>query len=187
LILASTTEIWNNNQSRPHVRLPEAMTGHCLTSLNRTHVLLTGGQRELGVASAASFIYNEQEGFTRIEDMRTARRYHGCSVINESTVLVAGGSSNLGDGALSSTEYLDLTSLTWYPGARLPKSVSPVQILGPEVLGPQIGGHLLIDGCNLFKLEEDGLAQTRHWTQSIDCQSFGAEEEAFVVNQNLFC
>merc|ERR1712142_1292591 len=99
-----TTEIWSNNRSMPHVRLPKGMSGsgHCMVSLNKSHILLTGGRKGYH-PSSASFIYNEEEGFTRIEDMKTKRQDHGCSVINGSTVIVAGGITD--DGPKSSTEY----------------------------------------------------------------------------------
>ena len=84
--------------------------GHCLTYVNRTHLLLTGGHTGIisfsTTTTAAAYLYSEEDGFTRIEDMKTARRFHGCSAINDSTVIVAGGDSK------TSTEYLDLTSLT---------------------------------------------------------------------------
>jgi len=187
-----TTEIWSNNQSRPHMRLPERMSNHCLTYLNKTHVLLTGGYTLSGFSSAA-YIYNEEEGFTRIEDMKIERGDHGCSVINDSTVIVAGGETD----DLLSTEYLDLTSLTWSSGPELPQAVWPAQMLGPEVLGPEIGGHLLIGQYSIFKLEEEDLTQTRHWTHSIDHSSLTGQSKelngprlwagTFVVDQNMFC
>ena len=96
------------------MRLPERMSNHCLTYLNKTHVLLTGGYTLSGFSSAA-YIYNEETGFTRIDDMKDSRYYHRCSVINESTVLVAGGDDT------STTEYLDLISLTWSSGSQLPE------------------------------------------------------------------
>ena len=167
------------------MRLPVAVREHCLTSLNKTHVLLTGGYTESGPSSAA-YIYSDKTGFTRIENMKTARMDHGCSVINDSTVLVAGGSYITGS-SISSTEYLDLTSLTWSPGPELPGGVWPAQILEPEVLGPQIGGHLLIGGNKIFKLEKESLAQTRHWTQSTEFNSTRSWAGAFVVNRNLIC
>jgi len=191
-----STEIWSNNQSRPHVRLPEALLAHCLTTLNKTHVLLTGGYTESGVSSAAAYIYSDKAGFTRIEDMKTARSDHGCSVINDSTVIVAGGQTD-DYSYLSSTEYLDLTSLTWSHGPEVPRGVWPAQILGPEVLGPEIGGHLLIGQYSIFKLEEEDLTQTRHWTHSIDHSSLTGQSKelngprlwagTFVVDQNMFC
>jgi len=175
-----TTEIWSNNQSRQHVRLPEKVYAHCLTTLNRTHALLTGGYREFGSSSAA-YIFSDTTGFTRIEDMKTARKYHGCPVINESTVLVAGGQG------ISSTEYLDFTSLTWSPGPELPKSVNLAQILGPEVLGPEIGGHLIKGTGKIFKLEEEGPSQARGWAKVWGMINTGSLGQAFVVNKKLFC
>merc|ERR1719481_1711289 len=103
------TEIWNNGQSQPHVRLPVGMWGHRLTSLNNTHILLTGGETQSGTSTHA-FIYSEGNGFTRIADMRTPRCCHASSVINDTTVVVGGYTSY---GEERSAEYLDLTSLTW--------------------------------------------------------------------------
>jgi len=179
-----TTEIWANNQSQPHVRLPEGVSRHCLTPLNNTHVLLTGGETDPYSLSSGAFIYNEEEGFTRIEDMSIGRKDHGCSVIDDSTVLVAGGDT--GKGRSSSSEYLDLTSLTWSPGPELPQDWGMAQMFGPEELGPEIGGHLLIGGFNIFKLEEGGSAQKRHWTHIKETEN-DPYQWAFVVNQNMFC
>jgi len=182
-----TTEIWNNNQSLPHVKLPMAVYSHCLLSLNTTHVLLTGGTT--GFDSSAAFIYSEGNGFTRIQDMKTPRYDHGCSVINESTVIVAGGYvSSVYSSSVEerSTEYLDLTSLTWSPGPELPRDVFEAQMLGPEVLGPEIGGHLLIGDNKIYKLEE-GLAQTRGWTEVTETKYYMDFRQAFVVNQTMFC
>jgi len=180
-----TTEIWSNNQSQPHVRLPEGLQGHCLISLNSTHLLLTGGYP----STAAAYLYSAEDGFTRIEDMKTARYHHGCSVINDSTVIVAGGKGQVDgyDGSLSSTEYLDLNSLSWVEGPELPETVYQAQILGPEELGPEVGGHLLIGEDKIFQLEEDGLTQTRQWTKVGEIDYSMMEAQTFVVNQNMFC
>ena len=175
-----STEIWSNNQSQPHVRLPEGLQGHCLTSLNNTHQLLTGGG-SYGYPSAAAYLYSEEDGFTRIEDMKTARWGHGCSVINDSTVVVAGGKDD-NYRSLSTTEYLDLNSFKWSNGPKLPRNVSSAKILGPEELGPEIGGHLLIGMDYLFKL-----AQTRQWTQSKKLNGPRLWAGTFVVDQNMFC
>jgi len=190
--LHDTTEIWSNNQSQPHVRLPKSLMGHCWTSLNNTHLLLTGGHRivyEYGykyVTTAAAYIYSEMEGFTRIEDMKTARQYHGCSVINDNTVVVAGGYDN-DDGAISSTEYFNLNSLKWSNGPELPENVSQAKMLGPEELGPEVGGHLLIGKNKIFKLADEGLTHTRHWIIVREMNFTREFAPAFVVNQNMFC
>jgi len=176
-----TTEIWSNNQSRPHVRLPTGiMEGHCLTSLNKTHVLLTGGYTGSEYSSAA-YIYSDEAGFYRIEDMKTTMYNHGCSVINDSTVLVAG------DQWSNSTQYLDLTSLTWSDGPELPEEAGQAQILGPEILGPGIGGHLITRRKKIFKLEEEGLLQTRGLTKVGEMKYGNSLARTFVVKQKLFC
>jgi len=180
-----TTEVWNNNQSQPHVRLPEGLSGHCLTSVNKTHILLTGGfSMSKNKNFAAAYIFSEEDGFTRIQDMKTPRRDHGCSVINDSTVVVAGGILAY-EGP--STEYLDLNSLKWMDGPELPEHVFPAKILGPEELGSEIGGHLLIGEKKIFKLEEEGLTQTRQWTMVGEMKYSMAWAQAFVVNQNMIC
>jgi len=181
--ILDTTEIWNNNQSQPHVRLPDGRRKHCLVSLNNTHALLTGGYTQ-SEESAAAFIYSERNGFTRIADMKTTRTGHGCSVINDNTVVVAGGLTK-NYRPTSSTEYLNINSLTWAEGPELPQTVWQAKILGPEELGPEVGGHLLIGVKKIFKLEEKGLTQTRQWTEVREMsRELG---QAFVVNQNMFC
>jgi len=180
-----TTEIWNNNHSQPHVRLPEATAGHCITPLNNTHVLITGGWTESSdgwTGSSSAFIYSEEEGYSYIEDMKRGRKDHGCTLINDTTVLVAGGGG--ANGWELSTEYLDLTTLTWSDGQELQQGMWPAQFLGPEVLGPGIGGHLLIGGKKILKLEEEGLAQSEVWETKYN-EQFGSR--AFVVNQNVIC
>jgi len=181
-----TTEIWSNNQSQPHVRLPAVLQGHCLTSLNNTHLLLTGGYNDALINTAAAFIYSEEDGFTRIEDMKRARGGHGCSVINDNTVIVASGEVK-DDRAISRTEYLDLNSLTWTDGPEVPEYVYPAKILGPEELGPEIGGHLLMGKNKIFKLEKDGLTQTRQWTEVREMIYDRERAAPFVVNRNMFC
>jgi len=181
-----TTEVWSNNQSQPHVRLPEGLMDHCLTSINNTHLLLTGGfSISKNKHSAAAFIFSEQDGFTRITDMKRPRRAHGCSVINDSTVVVAGGELDYDEGP--STEYLDLNSFKWMEGPELPEPVFPAKMLGPEELGSDIGGHLLIGEKKIFKLEEEGLTQTRQWTMVGEMKNSMAWAKAFVVNQNMIC
>ena len=175
-----TTELVTTNQSQSHVRLPVTMVGHCMLSINQTHYLLTGGGTGAEKLSTA-YLYSEDGGFSKIEDMKTSRYDHGCSVINNSTVLVAGGSDTT-----SSTEYLDLTSLTWSPGPELPQEVTQAQILGPEVLGPQIRGHLLIGEEKIFKLFEVDLAKTRRWEEVKEIE-YAFSAQAFVVNKNVFC
>ena len=139
----ASTELWSNNQWQEHVRLPVRMNNHCMTWVNQSHILITGGWNEEGKHSAASYLYSEETGFTRIEDMKTPRTKHGCSVINDSLVFVAGGFSKWE----KRTEYLDLATLTWFAGPELPGSVSSARMTGDILVGGK---------KKIFKLETWG-------------------------------
>jgi len=185
-----TTEIRINNHSRSHVWLPWATASHCITPLNNTHVLITGGDNDQDgwTARSSAVIYSEEEGYSYIENMKRGRKDHGCTLINDTTVLVAGGSGERVVGKelqnYRITEYLDLTTLTWSDGPELQQEMAPAQFLGPEVLGPGIGGHLLIGGKKILKLDEEGLAQSEVWETKYN-RKYGSR--AFVVNQNVIC
>ena len=69
--------------------------------------------------------------------MATARRSHGCAVVDEN-VFIAGGFN--GD-RLSSVEYFSLTSLTWHTGPSLPISTTYARLI--QLRGDLyfLGGH----------------------------------------------
>ena len=111
------------------------MSSHCMTWVNQSHILITGGsnyeedEEDNSEDSAGSYLYSEETGFTRIEDMKRPRSNHGCSVINESLVFVAGGIRN------KYTEYLDLATLTWFDGPELPAYVGPATMTRDFLVG----------------------------------------------------
>merc|ERR1719431_16717 len=146
----SSTELWSNNQWQEHVRLPVEMSRHCMTWVNQTHILLTGGSgsdEDWDYHSAGAFLYSEETGFTRIEDMNRPRSNHGCSVVNESVVFLAGGESIPRRNKF--TEYLDLATLTWFDGPALPGYVGTASM----------SGNILVGGSKkIFKLEKLGLS-----------------------------
>jgi len=181
-----TTEIWSNGRSKPHVRLPTELNDHCVTPLNTTHVLLTGGKKGFNTIADA-FIYSEEDGFIKIDDMKTARSGHACYAIDDNTVLIAGGCYG------KSTEILDLTSLTWSPGPEFPDQVGEwewesVNMIGPEELGPNMKEHFLIGEEKILKLEkEEGLAKTCRWTEVGEMRYKVIRAKVFVLNKNVLC
>ena len=145
--------------------------------INSTHSLLTGGGTESGSLSTA-YLYSENGGFNKIEDMKTPRQDHVCSVINNTTMLVTGGAGYYGSKRRSS-ESLDLTTLTWSPGPELPERVYPEQMVG----------NILIGRRKIFKLVEEVLPQRKQWrwTYITEMKHTRDYAWAFVVNQNVFC
>jgi len=166
-----TTELVTNNQSWSHVRLPDSMYGHCMVSINQTHYLLTGGYTRSGYSRSA-YLYSEDGGFSKIEDMNTRRQFHGCSVINNNTVIVTGGHAG------TSSELLDLTTMTWSTGPKLPEYVAPARMVGNILIGEE----------KIFKLEET-MAQGKQWrwSEMQEMTDTRRHAQAFVVDQNMFC
>ena len=114
-----------------------------MVRVNQSHTLITGGER------ASSYLYSEDTGFVRIEDMRIPnRRYHGCSLIKDNVVMVAGGWY-----AGTMTEYLDLTTLSWHTGPDTPTLVFIAQMTG----------DLLIGDGKIYRLEELELSTEGQW------------------------
>ena len=126
------------------MRLPEPLAGHCMTRVNQSHILITGGYKGGDRILISSYLYSEETGFTKIEDMKTPRAYHGCSAINDNVVFVAGGKAR-------ETEYLDPTTQTWRVGPELPTSAGVAMMTG----------SLLVGSNTIFKLEELGLGKIR--------------------------
>ena len=177
-----STELVTDNKSRPHVRLPQGVMGHCLININQTHYLLAGGLAGTGYDSksklSTAYLYSEESGFIRIEDMKAARRNHGCSVINNNTVLVTGGW--VIGGKTMSSEFLDLTTMTWSAGPDLLNLAIPARMVG----------NILVEDNKIYKLEEEIMAQRKQWrwTEMRDLKyGFNSSKQVFVVNQNLFC
>jgi len=186
-----TSELVTNNQSRPHVRLPRNVAAHCLVSINQTHYLLIGG--EVGFsASRSAYLYSEDGGFSKIEDLKTTRYNHRCSVINNNTVIVAGDyvsddseyyddydyDNDYDAGTSSDSELLNLTTMTWSTGPELPEDVFLARMVG----------NILIGKKKIYKLEEimEQRKQWR-WIEMLEITNSRMFAQAFVVDQNLFC
>jgi len=147
----ATTELWSNNQWQEHVRLPEPWYGHCMIKINESHILITGGHTESNEESKSAFLYSEETGFTRLEDMKKKRSYHGCSLINDNVVFVAGGYEE-------DTEYLNLTTLNWTAGPNLNIRLGYLGLSSADMIG-----SLLISAEHTFKLETLGLSDVQQW------------------------
>ena len=128
----ATTEVLKGNLWTKSIKLPKPLARHCMLSLNRTHHILLGGSESVAVKSlgtkdtfsSSTYIYSNNK-FKEVASMATARRSHGCAVVDEN-VFIAGGFN--GD-RLSSVEYFSLTSLTWHTGPSLPFSTTYARLI----------------------------------------------------------
>jgi len=181
--ILATTELVANNKTRSHVTLPENVEGHCIVKINNTHSLVTGGwtrswvnYQPISNDTRSAHLYSEDDGFLKIEDMSRKRNNHGCSLINNNTVIVVGGDRS---GYPQSSELLDLTTMTWSVGPKLYQGNSQAAMIG----------NILIGKDWIYKLEEEVLEQTTqwHWTKMWDMKKSREDVGAFIVNQNMFC
>ena len=107
--------------------------------------------------------------------MNTPRYYQGCSVINNTTVVVAGDYGDYYAG--TSSELLDLRTMTWSTGPELPEDVFLARMVG----------NILIGKKKIYKLEEV-LTQRKQWrwNQGLEMTDTREYAQAFVVDKNMF-
>ena len=173
-----TTELWRNNQWQEHVRLPEPMWGHCMTWVNKSHILLAGGQTGNWEGSGSSYLYSEGAGFTKVENMKRPRAGHGCSGdVNENLVFVAGG--YLDQQPVKETEYFNLTSLTWSSLPELPvvAGIGTADMVGSATVGED----------TIFKLEDLGIASRKQWqwVEVAKRKLVGSSFGAYIISEKL--
>jgi hypothetical protein len=139
-----TTELWQNQAWQDHIKLPETLYGHCMVSINKTHVLLSGGYNGK-TGQRTTYLYSEYRGFVKQENMLSARRYHGCYLVEDDLVVVAGGA-----GASKKSEFFNLSTMSWAAGPDLPTDAG-----GPELL--TVSGRTLLLGAGKKILELEPL------------------------------
>ena len=115
--ILSTSETMSLQGSQPGMELEKAIAGHCSMMINATTAFITGGYT--GSSSRETYFIDIQNWkLTKGPQMEEARHRHGCAVFMHSYknyAVVAGGEPY---PYLSSTEILDLDSLTlgWTKG-----------------------------------------------------------------------
>lgn len=130
----------------------EGRAYHCGVSLlGGNRVFVSGGtvtQDSTGTLGARSTaeVYDEASGkWAAVKPMSTARNNHGCVLLPDGRVLVAGGTGDP-TPALSSVEIYDPTSDTWTAGPSLPMAVA-----GARMVGLESGDALLTGGGMILR------------------------------------
>ena len=93
--------------------------GVCAVQVNSTHTFLTGG---IGRDQEAWFYNWDNKTWTRTARINQGRDYHGCALVNDKVVIVAGGKSS---GVFKqSVESFSVKSESWSTEASLPAGLS---------------------------------------------------------------
>jgi len=129
--------------------LPLPMQCHCKVKLNSTHTMVTGGFSTENQEGRA-FIYDWQEAtWTALPEMNSGERFlHGCALLGDGRVLIAGGYHGMGEpdpSDLSTAEVFDLASMSWSETGSLPEGMDGNALL-PIERGPWAGQVLHIGG-----------------------------------------
>ena len=106
----------NADDSVSGPELPVELDSACAVKFNDSHIYLTGGYYSIdGSWADKVWIYNMfDSSWTKGPSMSGARSVHGCTVFDQSLIVVAGGWNY--DTALSSVEILDPNMNQWVPG-----------------------------------------------------------------------
>ena len=124
----------------------------CLAQVNSTHSLYTGGQRSW----TKSWLFPWTEGhWTGTGELNEGRMNHGCAVLEDQGVLVAGG-RNEDDDRVYSVELYDPETGIWTLQPSLPQEIEPSK----PVLLPWDSAHTVIalfqSNNEVYQRAEDG-------------------------------
>ena len=115
-----STDFLNNGLFEPNLKWPEAISGHCVASLNSSHIFVSGGEAKGGNLLGAIYFLNIDISFwiSLEEKMFRHRRGHVCGITKngdkEYIVMAGGGQDNL------KTELLNIVTMEFTQGPDLP-------------------------------------------------------------------
>lgn len=138
-----STDFLNDGIFEPNLQWPEAISGHCMISLNSSHVFVSGGEGKDGKLLGEIYFLNIDRSFWMSLEvkMRYKRRGHVCGITNngdQEYIIMAGGQDIL------KTEMIDTKTLRFRQGPDLPfkmdwaariQFVSSIAIVGGEHIG----------------------------------------------------
>ena len=156
------------------IQLPVGLLGHCMVSLNSTSFMIIGGSTN-GPESAKSYVINvESKVIESGPELMHARDVHACSEIEidgKQYIIIAGGSFQIDQKVLSSTELLDRYDFSqgWQKGADLPTPLHSHQMVSsPDkkkvyAIGGKFGIHA--GEYNIYQYTCSGDITTCQWNQ----------------------
>ena len=116
------SDVFNGEEWIPGPQHPTGRSQQsCLVQLNSTQSLYTGGDPTF----TASWLFDWSTGvWTQSGDLNVERHEHGCAVLEDQKVLVAGGSNHDNDYVFS-VELYDPETGEWTPQPSLPRDIVP--------------------------------------------------------------
>ena len=114
-----STDFLANGLFEPNLQWPEAMSGHCVASLNSSHLFVSGGETKGEHILGDVYFLNVDTSFwlSLDEKMLYNRRGHVCGITkngDKEFIIMAGGQDIL------KTELFDLKIMKFKPGPDLP-------------------------------------------------------------------
>ena len=110
-----SSQIFNGQEWKPGPYHPTSyIYGSCLAKINTTHSMLIR-TNEVWELKSRTYIYDwNKEQWTESAPLNKRRQYHGCAVLEDQGVIVAGGTQE------SSVEVFDLQTESWTTQPDLP-------------------------------------------------------------------
>ena len=137
-----STEILKNGLFEPNLQWPEALSGHCVQSLNSSHTFVSGGESENGKLLGAVYFLNVDTSFwySLEEKMMYKRRGHVCGIakdVENGYIVIAGGENIL------KTEILDMRTMRFRQGPDLPFEMDWAASVQLDISFAIVGGEHL--------------------------------------------
>ena len=156
-----STDFLNNGLFEPNLQWPEALSGHCMKSLNFSHIFVSGGEGTNGNLLGEVYFLNVDTSFwlSLEEKMFHNRKGHVCGITNDGDkdyIVIAGGKNNL------MTELLDMKTLRFRLGPNLPFEMdwaasiqigSSFAIVGGEHIGYCSKASMCISSNTIFEID----------------------------------
>jgi len=123
--LATTEILMKGGFEKALVKLPIDISGHCMILLNRTSIIVIGGEQEVVTLAKTYILRTENMQWSNGPQLSVPRSFHSCAKIaknsmeTEQSIIVAGGWT-ANDGYISTVEILDEGSSQWRKGPELP-------------------------------------------------------------------
>ncbi len=172
--IQSTEYVYPTGSVSPGPDLPVALLLHCVVALDKSNVIVIGGNTKEAFKNKETYLFNlvNQSWSNNSSSLTIPRRAQACgqvSIGNEKAVVVAGGDTKGKDNMTKTTEILLSPGLSWQSGPDMPKAIASAgSVSAPDgsflVIGGQEPGNLMSRDIYRLKCQSQDIA-TCQWTR----------------------